>query len=351
MNVETDFLIVGQGLAGSLLAYEMEKKNIDYRIISSENKSAASFVAAAMYNPLVFKRLTKSWQIDELLPVMLNTYKELEVLLKQTFLYDKNIMKPLTENDIKLWRKKAANVKFDNYIKQIDEDIDVPGFKKHFAWAQVSGSGSCDLKFMLLCMKDYFLEKGKYIQKEFVYDDLEIKNNHVHWNNIIAKKIIFCDGAHSVNNPFFSNLPFNLTKGEVLEIEAKGINQSYIYNKNVFVLPLGDNKFKVGSTYDWDYQNEDITDNAKVEICDKLDKLIDCPYTIVNHQAGIRPTIKDRRPILGYHHEFSQVAIFNGLGTKGLMIAPYYAKEMLELLLNKDYNVNEEVSIKRFQDK
>ena len=119
-----------------------------------------------------------------------------------------------------------------------------------------------------------------------------------------------------------------------------------VLNKGVFILPEGNQQFRVGATYVWDKINEEITVEGKTELLQKLEKLIQTPYHVVEQKAGIRPSTKDRRPILGKHTELPQLAILNGMGTKAVLLAPYFAKQLFEHLY-LGIKIHPEVDINR----
>lgn len=341
-----DFLIVGQGLAGTMLAFEMLDRGIDFRIVSSPQKSKASLVAAGMINPLVFKRLTKSWMVDELLPFMENRYRQLEYLLNESFYFQKQILKPLSEQETELWKSKKA--KFDSYVGDILESSPIEGISSAYAFGLVDGAGYLNLKHFLEKAEAFFLQK-----KLLVFDDLQIDSSSAKVysglsNEATESKVVFCEGYHLQNNPFFSFVKMNPAKGEVLLIHAPNLSEEYILNKKAFVLPVGNGRFKIGSTYEWDDLSERITEKGKESIVERLDALVDVKYQIEDQWAGVRPTIADRRPVLGQHPQFQNLYVFNGLGTKGAMLAPYFAKEMCNLLTNNSYELAEEVRIERF---
>lgn len=48
------------------------------------------------------------------------------------------------------------------------------------------------------------------------------------------------------------------------------------------------------------------------------------PYNVVEHKAGVRPSVSDRRPVLGPCKDYEQLVVFNGLGTKGVSLAPFF---------------------------
>lgn len=346
--MEKQFLIVGQGIAGSLLAYSMYKAELNFTIISSPHKSKASGVAAGMFNPLVFKRLTKSWRVDEVLPVMMDTYRDIESELGQKFLFPMDIIKPLADQELKMWEERIEQGEFSDYIVGIGKNSLGIGVKEFHSYGRVTNSGYVHLEKMLNCLRDFFQKKGLLIESDFEYKDLGFIDGEITWHGISAETIVFCEGHHASRNPYFKGIGFNPTKGELLEIECEGLAEDYILNKNLFVMPLGNHRFKVGATYDWKNQDEELTLEARKDLLGRLDNLISLPYTVVNHWAGIRPTIVDRRPVLGTHPLHKHVAIFNGLGTKGVMLAPYFAREMVRFLSVNDYPLEKEVDIRRF---
>lgn len=342
------YIIVGQGLAGTLLAYQMHKRNIPFKVIVDPTQKSASEVAAGLINPLVFKRLTKSWMADSLIPKMYETYSNIEKLLSIKFIEQKKMIKPLAEQDIPIWQKRIDQGKMNHYIDRIDKDLELKGFKEIEHYGALIQTGSCNLSRLIQAMR-HFLKKHNYlIEDHLKVDDLTFTNKYVYWKNYSAEKIIFCRGYLDAKNALFPADSFYLTKGELIEIEAQALCEEYILNKNLFVLPTGNHHFKVGATYQWDTINEDASEEGKSELLTKLDKLINTDYTILNHWAGVRPTVKDRRPILGIHPQNDRLAIFNGLGTKGVMLAPYFSEQMLELLENPQAEIDEEVKLDRF---
>ncbi|WP_372751803.1 NAD(P)/FAD-dependent oxidoreductase [Labilibaculum sp.] len=346
--MEKQFLIVGQGIAGSLLAYNMYKAGLNFTIISSPHKSKASDVAAGMFNPLVFKRLTKSWMVDEVLPVMMETYGDIENELGQKFLFPMDIIKPLADHELKMWKERIEQGQFSDYIVEIGKNSVGKGIKGFDFYGRVTNSGYVHLEKMLNSLRDFFLKEGLLIESEFKYKDLGFIDGEITWHGISAETIVFCEGHHASENPYFKGIGFNPTKGELLEIECEGLAEDYILNKNLFVMPLGNHRFKVGATYDWKNLDVELTLEARKDLLSRLEGLIELPYKVLNHWAGIRPTVIDRRPILGTHPLHKQVAILNGLGTKGVMLAPYFAREMVRVLSVNGYPLAKDVDIRRF---
>lgn len=351
MNKNYNYIIVGQGVAGTVLGQTLLKEGKTVLLIDEGLEHATSTIAAGLYNPVVFKRLVKSWMADELIPYMDAFYVEAEKLLKEQFYYKKQIVKLFADNAEKeFWLKKSSE-EVGAYLGQptdldyLKDDIENP-----FGAAEVKAAGNLDMATFLKSFRAHFSKNECLLQQKFEYGDLSISEQSVSYQNIDAQKIIFCEGHQTTNNPYFNWLPFKLTKGELLTIELKGnqmIPLDKVINKGVFILPVGNNKYKVGATYEWTDLTIHPTEKGKSELIDKLKKVIHVPFDIIDHQAGIRPTVFDRRPLIGLHPKHPALGIFNGMGTKGVMLAPYFAKQFSSFLAGKG-NLLDEVNCLRF---
>lgn len=343
---KVEYLIVGQGLAGTMLAFELLEKGIDFRIVSSSDKSKASLVAAGMVNPLVFKRMTKSWMVDDVLPHMLERYRYLEEKLRGKFYFEKEILKPLSAQEHLLWKERKEEESFRPYVGKINDQRPIDFVCEAPAYGIVKNAGYLNLFEFLKSAEKFFLQNELLMVGDFKTGRVEANGNFL-VHSTEAEKVIFCDGYHLKNNVLFDRVKMNPAKGEVLLIHAPDLSEEYIINKLVFVLPVGDHHFKVGSTYEWDDLNELPTKKGEASIIERLDKLITAKYTVVNHWAGVRPTIHDRRPVLGKHPDLKNIFVFNGLGTKGVMLASRMAQIMANYLVGQE-ELPAEISLDRF---
>jgi len=347
--ISVRYIIVGQGIAGTVLAHIFLKHHISFVIIDDPKLSQASKIAAGLYNPVVFKRLVKSWKVDELLPFMDSFYAEAEQLLNEKFYFKKTIVKLFTEEQEKtLWLKKS-NEEVGSYLdKKISETAFEDIVYNSNGAAEVKQGGNLNIPLFLEASRRYFLKQNLLLEEIFDHQQLTVTDKNVVYKNTTADKLIFCEGYKALENPYFSGFPFKLTKGEVLTIHAPLLNQTEkVINKGVFILPVGDDLYKVGATYEWADLSDLPTEKGKTELVDKLKKVLKIPFEIVNHQAGIRPTVNDRRPLIGLHPKHSTLAVFNGLGTKGVMLAPYFAQQLYSFL-EENKALEEEVDIERF---
>src|SRR3989344_121074 len=260
MSKKVDYIIVGQGLAGSILALTLLQKGKSVMVIDDAKPNTASKIAAGLYNPVVFKRLVKSWLADDLLPYMDSFYPEMEKLLGVEFYFSKRILKPFAEEQEKtLWLKKTE----EGVGKYLNETIyveDLNGLVYNpLGISEVKHAGNLDTIVFLNACKEYLKKKNLFIQEEFDYSQIAMTENSVNYKYISATKIIFCEGYKTTENPFLKWLPFKLTKGETIIIklpEEHKIPFEIVINKAVFILPLGDNTYKVGATYEWEDLSE-----------------------------------------------------------------------------------------------
>lgn len=342
-----DYIIVGQGLAGTILAHTFLKRGKKILIVDDPKLSFCSKVAAGNYNPIVFKRLVRSWKADDVIPFADNFYYEAQQFLRAEFFWKKEVVKIFAdEREKKFWLKKSGED--DRYLsKEVTEDFYNDTLHVSFGCGIVKNAGKIYSARFLELSRDYFMEQKILLEEKFDFNALEISGDSAWYNGFSAKKIIFCEGWKAMENPYFSYLPFKPAKGEILILEIENFNTEKIIHKNGYLYFIGDNLFVAGSTYEWDHLNDFPTDQGKKSITEKLEKIIRVPYKIVGHYAGVRPSVTDRRPLIGIHPEHKMLGIFNGFGTKAVMLAPYFAGRFLEFLENGK-PLDREADIKRF---
>lgn len=346
-----DFIIVGQGIAGSCLAITLIKHGYSVCVINNSKLSTCSQVAAGIWNPIVFKRLTKSWLIDDLLPNLKSFYNDCERLFDSKIVYHRQIIKPFTEEQEKvLWEKKteSINAPIPYLDSTIYHDLKIDDNHVVKTYSNVLNAGNIDVLNFLNQTESYIQKQQFYLSETVDFNAISISLNEVTYKNVAAKNIVFCEGHLMSNNPLFNWIPLKPAKGEVLTIYSEHILlKNDIFNKGFFILPLGNNLYKVGATYQWNELNDLPTDAAKQELIKKISSVITTPFQIIHHQAGVRPSVTDRRPVVGNHPLHNNVFVFNGFGTKAVMLAPYFANQLINFITNNT-PINAEVVASRF---
>ena len=343
MTKTVDYLIVGQGLAGSILAYQIHKKGKSVCIIDNHEPNTASKVAIGLVNPITGKRLVKSWLIDELIESSRKLYCELEKLFHRQFIHHQTIARIIPNQDIfEQWKPNFEQAVEEGYIENKIHDFTFNG-KSHQYFSILKGFW-LDTTALLEEFRDYFKKLEAITTENIDYSNLEITDEDVIYKDISAKKVIFCEGAAAVNNPFFNDLPFNLNKGEVIDVMLKDYNFKHILKKNIFIVP-DENKFRIGATYNRDFKDDKVSDEALTYFTIKVDEVLGIPFQLLNHKAAIRPATVDRRPFIGTHQEYKNLGIFNGFGAKGVSLVPYFSEHYCDYLLEgkelmKEANIN-----------
>jgi len=349
LSKNTNYIIVGQGLAGSLLAWLLLESGKQVHIIDNAHQGAASAVAAGIMNPITGRRFVKSWLFDDLIVEAQELYTQLEKSLDTKFYHPREILRTIpdikTEND---WLGKSTLPDYEKYMGDLNADENYEShFKNIHGLVKITNAGQVNIPILIKAFQKYFETKSIFQNEKFDYGMLQFVEDKVQYGDIIADKIIFCEGYQAMNNPYFNYLPFEPAKGEVLIVKIPSLPQKNIFKHKVLLAPLGNELFWVGSTYKWYFDDDLPTEEKKIDIQQRLEKSLNIPFEIIDHQAAIRPTVKDRRPFLGFHPRFPQLGIFNGLGTKGASLAPYWAKHFEDFLINGN-QISEEVDIARF---
>ena len=343
-----DFLIVGQGLAGTVLAEHLMAAGCSVRVISAAHRRpSASQAAAGLYNPITGRKMVKTWRADELFPYLIEFYPAMEQRLEASFFYPMPIYRPfLTIEERNDWSAQADNIQFRPYVQQVALR------SMYETWVQDSLGGillrQCgylNVPALLSAYQAYLLQKGIYEEAVFDAQQLTLSPDYADYGAWRARKIIFCDGASGAHNPFFRWVPFQPVKGEMLLIKPQQ-PMPIIFNRGVFVIPQGDT-CKVGSTYDHQDMSDTPTENGRQTLKQKLAQLLTVPYAILDQWAGVRPATRDRHPLIGNHPEHEPLAIFNGFGTKGVSLAPFFAQHFVHCL-TKNQPLDESVDVSRF---
>ncbi len=341
-----DYLIVGSGLSGVMLCEALRNRGKSFKVISNKSQQA-SIVASGLYNPVVLKRFNKAWDAEKHLPVAMSAYKELELFLGIKIDYKLPIYRLFSSiEEQNNWIIASDKIPLKPYLisnikSNTNQNIYAP-----YGYGEVKNTGRIDTKLLLESYSNVLNNEKLISHESFEYDKLKISKKIV-YKGIESENIIFSEGFGVRQNPFFNYLPIEGTKGELIIINAPKLNSEVIIKSSVFIIPIGKNNYLVGSTYAWDDFNNDPTINAKNKLLNKLDKLVLCPYRVVYQRAGIRPTVIDRRPLVGQHKSHENLYILNGLGSRGVLIAPTVANALINFI-EDELPLQKEINISRF---
>lgn len=346
--MKIDYIIVGLGLAGLAFVEELIAAKKTFLVFEDDSQTS-SLVAGGVYNPVILKRFTPVWNAEEQLEIALPFYKEIEeklnITIDQKFVIKKSFKSIEDQNN---WFTALDKPKLVKYLDPKLDKRSYNGVIADFSFGNVNETGRIDTEKLITAYRAY-LETANHIRfEQFKHDELIIDEGSLNYKGIEATKIVFCEGFGIKQNPYFNYLPINEAKGELLTIHAPELNIDFLLKSTLFVMPLGDNNYKIGATFNWTDKTSNPSEEGKEELVEKLKKVITVPYTIVSQSAGIRPTVSGRRPLVGIHPDYANLIVLNGLGTRGVMIAPTVAKNLYNHLYN-DERLDEEIDIIRFK--
>jgi len=261
------------------------------------------------------------------------------------------ILKPIcSEHEVTEWKQAIAEKRLVPYVNKVDEKPPRGPFQPTImASITIEKSGFIRMKKLVLAYRKHLSEKGILIKEKFDFDRLKVGKTAITYGNITADRILFSRGNSISENPYFNWVPFKPTKGQMLTVRVDStLTPDHIYNQQFLLFPTEEsNVFRLGATYDWNNLNEIPTKEATEELLQKVEKTLNVKLTVLEEQAAVRPTVIDRRPTIGAHPEHENVFLFNGMGTKGVMLAPFFAKQLVAHIY-KQTPLDAEVDLRRF---
>ena len=346
--MDVDFLLVGQGIAGTALAHRLIAAGKKVCVIDQAEKNNSSRVAAGLFNPVTGRQMVKTWMADQLFPEIQPFYTELEEYLGSEFFHTKPIYRPfISIEEQNEWMGKSGDSEYQAYLHTVRQSSLYETLNDPFGGLLLRQSGYVNLNILLDAYASLLGGQGLFRDEAFDESDLSINDAGIAYRDIVAGALVFTNGLGTLSGQFFDWLPLKPNKGEVLVVKQDFCAEEII-NRGIFRIGLPDRSAKVGSTYSHSELSPGPTAAAREELLEKLEKLVKLPVEeVLRHDTGMRPTTVDRRPILGKHPQHDHVYIFNGLGSKGVSLAPYFSRVMAELLIFGKEPLKE-VNISRF---
>lgn len=351
-----DFVIVGQGIAGTTLAWQLKWRGLRGMLIDRDNGDSASSVAAGLMTPVTGKRLVPAWRFKECWSAAAEFYRRVEVETAARFFTQSGQVRLFdgqkTKDDFECrdWEQHAVEIRQPPSSSLVDDDC----FAAPFGGFELPTAGRLDVPVYRAASRRFFDVDGSFrFANVDAASDVEMTESGVRLPglNMTARRIIFCQGFSETSNPWFANITFEPARGEILTVRINGLAETRIVNQGVWLTPCGDGLFKVGSTYDTTGLKAGPTTHGRDEICRRLRTFLRLPFEVVGHASGIRPIVSGRQPIVGFHSEHPQLGIFNGLGSKGSLLAPLIAAQFADCMVGMS-SIDVELDVQqRFPDR
>jgi glycine/D-amino acid oxidase-like deaminating enzyme len=322
-----DVIVVGQGLAGTALAWQLLRRGRSVFVVDREPPVTSSRIAAGLVTPITGKRLAVSRELDELLPVATSFYRDIEARLGVAFFHALPCVRLFAyEIEQKQYAKSAAA--FAGRVCDPDPPINGDWFDAPRGGFQMPAAARLDTAAYLTASRDHFAERGCYRRATVdPMNDIVVSADAVRVPRleVSASKLVFCQGFDGAANPYFPDVTFNAAKGEILTLRIPGLAETRVMNRGVWLAPDGGDRWRAGATYSWDPLDCVPTAAGREEILTRLRAFLRLPVEVVGHAAAVRPILADRHPVIRWNAEFPRLGFFNGLGSKGSLLAPTFA--------------------------
>ncbi|MBT8295527.1 MAG: FAD-binding oxidoreductase [Gramella sp.] len=345
-----DYIIVGLGLSGLAVAEELEKRGKSF-VVFEDNSQKSSYVAGGIFNPVILKRFTPAWNAADQMKIALPFYEVLEDKLRLRLIHKWNIYRRFhsieEQND---WYVATDKPQISPFLDPVLKRNDNPNLDASYSLGKVKQTGNIDTVKLLDGYREYLSEKGQIKNERFDYSKLDLLKEDLEYCGIKSKRIIFCEGFGLKQNPFFGYLPLRGNKGEYITIRSKDLKLDFAVKSSVFLMPLGNDLYKAGATYDHQDKSPEPTLQAREKLVSELKKFIKCDFEVVDQVAGIRPAVSDRKPLVGVHPKISNMYCCNGFGSRGVLIAPNMSKALLNYI-EDGQDLDHEVDLDRFTKK
>jgi glycine/D-amino acid oxidase-like deaminating enzyme len=329
-------IIIGQGICGTFLSWNLTKAGKKVVVIDQDHTQSASYVASGVINPVTGRSIVTTWMADELLPFAENAFTAIGKEISCELILKANVASFATSDQMQnSFEKRMAEA--NSYIQPLDTEYDYHAFFHYYFKAyQVEPSYVVDLHQLLAGWKEKLLQQESFINAIFDESQLEIFSDHIQYKHIAAKQIIFCNGTGSFKSGYWKKLPYALNKGQALIANIEGLPTNHVYKFGALsMVPWDNDQWWIGSSYENEFENEAPTESFRTQVEFQLKQLLKLPFTIVDHIAGVRPAvIVERRPFVGFHPNYPNIGILNGMGTKGCSLAPWFAAQLTEHILN-----------------
>ncbi len=343
-----DFLIIGQGLSGSVLAYLLHKAKKSVLVIGNDFSKSPSAISSGIFNPITGRNLVKTWMAEELRESADAFYPELERELEISVYTKPSMIRTIrSAREMNDYSVRSGQEEYIGILGEHLIELDSNKYGDMEGAYEIGHVRRLDIKSLCEALHRFLRAEHALVEERFQHDEMVIEEGIIAYRDIKARNIIFCEGASVQQNPYFSNLPFIIAKGELINIQSDTLQQDFLLNSHKVLMPLGGNRYWYGGTFSWDKEKPATTESGRAELETELNETIKTPYSVLEHLGADRPTIKDRRPVMGAHPQYSNMFVFNGMGTKATSLIPYFCSEFVEHLLASK-PIMKEVDIKRF---
>ena len=345
--MEVDYMIVGQGICGTFLSNELIQAGQTVLVIDENRPQSSTKIASGVINPITGRRLVRTWEIEKMMPYAVNAYKTFGEKIATPLIRQCNMLDfhPTPQMVLAFAERQPIEKEYLRIPDYADQWKTY--FNYDFTIGEINPCWLIELNQLLAGWRVELQKKESLLEDLFIWEDCIVAKDHIQYRNITAQKIIFCDGVFGFDNPYFKLLPYSPNKGEALIVHIPDLPRTNIFKHGINIVPWEEDLFWIGSTFEWTFNHANPTPGFRIKTEKQLRNWLKLPFKVVDHFAAERPANMERRPFVGLHPVTTSVGIFNGMGTKGCSLSPYFAHEFVEYLL-QNTPLTPEVDVRRF---
>lgn len=327
---------MGQGLAGSVLAWHLSEKGQRLLVVDRDEPDTSSKVAAGLVTPLAGARFNLPDGLETRLDYARAFYWKHEEASGATFFHHRRIARLFqSEAERTAWnaRLEKEGERYARFHEPLA--IDEARFHAPHGGFEMKEGGWLDVPAFLEYTRQALLERAAYAIGQVKSADVILEDDGIRWKNVSASRVVFCEGWRGNQNRFFDWIPMNAALGDILDLEMPELEEEgRIISRGGWLIPQGGGRFRAGSNYRHQFTSTEPVESGKAEVLEKLGRITPVTPRVVGHRAAVRPVIRRSQVFLGVHPAHRRVAFFNGLGSKGVLNAPWYAAQLAGHLLD-----------------
>lgn len=318
--------IIGQGLAGSLLAFLLEQRGIPFTVQDLPLDGAATAVAPGILNPLAGRNFQPPEQLPELISASRETLHTIEAVLGLRIWTACPILRMFSDPvQVDRFRKGLTPEEHAAYVDREYPPNAFPELNDVFGSFLTKGGGWANLPLLLEGTRAWLRQSGRLEETEWTPEQPVAP----------GERLVFCEGWQISRNPAWSFIPHNPAKGEMLIVRFREpLPRDRIYNQSCWIQPIEEDLWRVGATYSWSAFGSQPSHEGARDLRERLTLLTPLPFEVLDQRAGVRPIVEDYRPVVGRHPEHRHWYVLNALGSKGVLQAPAAASALLDHLLD-----------------
>ncbi len=325
------------------MAMQLISRGYRVAVLDPGLSETASKKAAGLYNPITGRKMVKTWMARALFDFLEDYYPKLEQQLGAKFFHPMPIYRPFQEME----EQNDWLIRDDTYARYIRKihisSRELAGIIDPIGGLELQGCGWVDVPHLVTAVRNWMLERNLLHVMQLNFESIDWSNGQVAIEGMRASRILFCEGPRVVENPLWQGLRWRPVRGDILHVSGD-FPTSFILNRNVFVVPR-DGTFWVGSTYDHERLTYEPQSSGLEELSQRIQKIYSGSFVSTGAHAGVRPATYDRKPFIGWHQDYNQAGIFNGFGSKGVSLVPYFANLFIDSIEGKqaiipEVNVN-----------